>query len=72
MRHFKHMITLSEEGNIMKYYLFMDFADGTTKSVHAPFNSPEDAWAEKDHIVEYLKTINKELPVSWCVVESSF
>lgn len=56
----------------MKYYLFMDFADGTTESVHAPFNSPEDAWAEKTHVIEYFKTINKELPVSWYVVESSF
>lgn len=56
----------------MKYYLFMDFADGTTESVHEPFNSPEDAWNEKAHIIKYFKAINKELPVSWCVVESSF
>lgn len=39
----------------MKYYLFMDFADGTTESVHAPFNSPEDAWNEKTHVIESLR-----------------
>ena len=53
-----------------KYFLFMGYADGTTESIHDPFASPEEAWDEKENVIKYLKSQNKELPVSWSVVES--
>lgn len=53
-----------------KYFLFMDYADGTTENVHVPFASPEEAWDEKENVIKYLKSKNKELPISWSVVES--
>lgn len=53
----------------MKYILTFDYADGTTEQVSHAFNSAEEAWTEKQNVIDHLRNNGRELPVSWCVVE---